>query len=186
MNIENSIAVQKKRLRLEFRTKRLSMTADRRFEAHQNGFKTLSLLCLSYRYILSYANFNDEFDLVQLNRELAASGKLILPKVSNTVLTFFQVKNCSTDLSLSRWGILEPILGKCQEIDPLDISLAIVPGLAFDSFGHRLGYGKGYYDRFLERYPTCQSIGVGYKEQLFRSSLPTLSTDKALSCIHLF
>ncbi|GAO44577.1 5-formyltetrahydrofolate cyclo-ligase [Flavihumibacter petaseus] len=59
------------------------------------------------------------------------------------------------------YGIGEPKSGPVW--DPLQIDLVLVPLLTFDQHGHRLGYGKGYYDRFLERCrPDCFRLGISY------------------------
>jgi 5-formyltetrahydrofolate cyclo-ligase len=66
-----------------------------------------------------------------------------------------------TMLTESSWGIREPA-GEGRA-DPLEISLVLVPLLCFDKHGHRVGYGKGYYDRFLsECQPGCLKIGLGF------------------------
>ena len=63
-----------------------------------------------------------------------------------------------TEMIESDWGIREP---PGEPIDPVEIDLVVVPLLCFDRAGHRVGYGKGYYDRFLARCrPDCRKIGV--------------------------
>lgn len=62
-------------------------------------------------------------------------------------------------LSVSR----EPDVNKCKEVDDFSKSICIVPAIAYDKFGYRLGYGKGYYDRFLSAYHGI-CIGVQYDE----------------------
>lgn len=65
----------------------------------------------------------------------------------------------ATVLAENRWGIREPVAGK--EVDPSDIDIVVVPLLCFDTRGFRVGYGKGYYDRFLARCrPDCVKAGV--------------------------
>lgn len=60
-------------------------------------------------------------------------------------------------------GILEPVAG--QPVDPAAIDLVIVPLIIFDKRGHRVGYGKGFYDRFLSRCKsTCLRVGLSYFE----------------------
>lgn len=62
-------------------------------------------------------------------------------------------------LTPNKWGIPEPI--STTYINPKSITTVVVPLLCFDQHGHRVGYGKGYYDRFLSRcLPSCKTIGV--------------------------
>jgi 5-formyltetrahydrofolate cyclo-ligase len=73
------------------------------------------------------------------------------------------------------YGILEPVQKKPVALEDLD--LVIVPGLAFDKTGRRLGRGKGYYDCFLAAVPHgCRSIGLAYDFQILRS-IPTADHD---------
>lgn len=66
-----------------------------------------------------------------------------------------------TELNPSRWGIPEPAAGDI--IDAKDIDLVIVPLLCFDRRLHRVGYGKGFYDRFLKQCrPDCRKVGLSY------------------------
>jgi 5-formyltetrahydrofolate cyclo-ligase len=64
-------------------------------------------------------------------------------------------------------NILEPL--ETEVIDPLDIDMVLVPMLAFDSRGNRVGFGKGYYDRYLSRCrPDCIKVGLSYFEPVER------------------
>lgn len=67
----------------------------------------------------------------------------------------------ASEFVTTKWGIREPSAG--EPIDPARIDLVIVPLLCFDEGGHRVGYGKGMYDRFLARCrPDCQKVGLSY------------------------
>lgn len=80
----------------------------------------------------------------------------------------FQVDE-DTDFSTNQWGITEPI--HAVKVDPLQIELAFVPLLAFDESGYRVGYGKGYYDRFLARCsPNLLKIGFSHFEPVAQIS----------------
>lgn len=69
------------------------------------------------------------------------------------------------DLQIGAYGIREPRLGK--EVPAEHLDLVLVPGVAFDRHGWRLGYGGGYYDRFLPRLrPDCLKIGLAYDLQI--------------------
>jgi 5-formyltetrahydrofolate cyclo-ligase len=67
----------------------------------------------------------------------------------------------NTELIENAWGIREPASG--ESIDPAEIDMVLVPLLCFDERGYRVGYGKGFYDKFLSRCrPDCQMIGLSY------------------------
>ncbi len=72
-----------------------------------------------------------------------------------------------TKLALNKWGIPEPMEGAA--IAPGEIDLVLVPGLCFDRRGHRVGYGKGFYDRFLMTVRgDCQTVGLAYFDPIER------------------
>ena len=72
-----------------------------------------------------------------------------------------------------------------MRISPDKLDLALVPGIVFDKKGNRIGYGKGFYDRLL-KHIECPTIGVGYKEQLFKRSFSPTLFDVPLKHIELF
>jgi len=63
-----------------------------------------------------------------------------------------------TIIENNSWGIPQPVKGKIADIEKID--LVIVPLITFDTVGHRVGYGKGYYDRFLKKIPKAKKVGV--------------------------
>ena len=85
-----------------------------------------------------------------------------------------------TAFALGTYGVLEPVDG--EPVSPAQIDLVIVPLLAADTAGYRLGFGGGYYDRYLSRY-TGNTIGICYKEQLSPIPLPHEAHDVALKKI---
>jgi len=91
--------------------------------------------------------------------------ELLLPRLSegNTfvALPFFSLD----ELKKNRFGIPEPPMTRCQE-PPTVPDLIIVPGVAFDRKGNRIGMGMGYYDRFLEGMETIPKIGLAYSQQI--------------------
>ncbi|MTI22892.1 5-formyltetrahydrofolate cyclo-ligase [Fulvivirga sp. RKSG066] len=64
----------------------------------------------------------------------------------------------------NKWGIPQPVQGTLADISKIDIVL--VPLIAFDKVGHRIGYGKGYYDRFLKKIPHATKVGVSLSPPL--------------------
>ena len=97
----------------------------------------------------------------RLNNEYPAI-QLSIPKVDNDKMeSFFYEGN--QQLEKNHWGILEPAYG--VSTPPEKIDLIVVPLLAFDLHGHRVGYGRGFYDRFLKTCrPDCLKIGLSLFE----------------------
>ncbi|TCS79569.1 5-formyltetrahydrofolate cyclo-ligase [Tepidibacillus fermentans] len=119
--------------------------------------------------LMVYLSFRNEVDLTLLiENAWQQRKKVIVPKTNPTnkqmVPYFIQSWN---ELEEGNYGILEPLI--CDKNPfPIDqIELVLVPGLAFDQEGYRLGYGGGYYDRFFDRYRKLPYlIGVAYDFQL--------------------
>lgn len=92
---------------------------------------------------------------------------VITGKGAEKKITPYYIKNLESDLVKGNFGILEPDILRAEAARPTDISLAIVPGVAFDLNRHRIGFGKGFYDRFLpELSPDAAKIGLAYELQL--------------------
>jgi len=102
--------------------------------------------------------------IIQLAAEQRLEVKFYLPKITDTqqsLMHFEQVTN-EQELTRGAYDILEPTSGI---LAPL-LDLILVPGLAFTNQGARLGQGGGYYDRFLNKYPDTDTLGVGFHCQL--------------------
>ncbi len=117
--------------------------------------------------IMGYMGLNDEVDItVVLLRALEDGKKVLLPKCnddSNTMLACL-VSDLKKDLSTGYAGILEPVDPRSVGVGEIDVVL--VPGRAFDICCNRLGRGKGFYDRFLEKKPSVCKIGVAFDFQI--------------------
>lgn len=86
--------------------------------------------------------------------------KLVIPKMEKDRLVHFEY-NEQTKTIVNKWGIVEPLNGHSVSEEQLD--LILVPLLAFDEHGYRVGYGKGYYDKFLRKCrPDALKIGLSY------------------------
>ena len=102
--------------------------------------------------VLAYASFGSEFDTKQLLHAVVAGGRrLVLPRVQRapTRLSLHVVTSLEHDLVESAWGIREPDPQRCLELTMDDVDCVLIPGVAFDARGGRLGYGGGFYDRLL-------------------------------------
>ncbi len=91
-----------------------------------------------------------------------------------------EVRDPGSDLVLGRYGIREPGPG-CDTVDVRLLDFVVVPGIAFDRYGGRLGRGKGFYDRLLESVVGV-SCGVGLDEQLI-PTVPVEPHDKRLNLV---
>lgn len=112
---------------------------------------------------------NEVFTEEIFDRALSLRKRVVYPRVQGPAMEFFPV-NCRDDLRAGNFGILEPQGDSAVPVG--DLELLLVPGVAFDQAGHRLGYGKGYYDRLLQQRSTgCRLVGLCFEFQLV-SSLP--------------
>ena len=105
---------------------------------------------------------------VDIKNCLCEKNKCIyLPRINGNLLEICPCEN----LCKGSFGIIEP---QCKKInDYSDIDMIIIPACAADKNGYRLGYGKGYYDRFLKQLPTnCTKVTVLYSQLLFETVYP--------------
>ena len=160
---------------------RKTISASRRSLSVVFASKILPLLLPRQGFIASYASCKDELETDAINHYLAMEGRLLLPKIEQQELQFYHVKDLSNQLQEGPFGIFEPDPMKCQMIPHSSIKAVIVPGLGFDKAHHRLGYGRGFYDRFLKLLrPEALTFGLGFKEQWLADFLPTFKTDVPL------
>ena len=117
--------------------------------------------------ILFFAPLPDELDVWPLLEKFLAAGKICgLPSFDTTTKDYSarQVLNLATDISTGNFGIREPA-PNCPAITLEKFDLILVPGVAFDWNGNRLGRGRGFYDRLLAK-TTGLKCGAGYDFQL--------------------
>ncbi|MBQ7419875.1 MAG: 5-formyltetrahydrofolate cyclo-ligase [Prevotella sp.] len=127
------------------------------------------------RTLLLYHAMADEVPTQELLQELISEGKtVLLPRVVNDEEMEIRHYTGPEDLQVGAFGIMEPTGALFTDYDRID--LAIIPGIAFDREGHRLGRGKGYYDRFLSRILNTYKIGICFPERLLEQ-IPTAEHD---------
>ena len=154
----------KKELRRALRAKRRSIDPQRKAEMDQ-ALVAHTLTTKEFqraRVIFLYAPLSDEPDLLPLAEEAWRLGKQVAFPISHTdthTLSFHTV-NALTELCEGAYGISEPPQ-TAQAVTATEDTLCIVPALAFDRHGFRLGYGGGYYDRLLADFQGT-AIGLFY------------------------
>lgn len=115
--------------------------------------------------VFVYAPINNEVDLGYLINWARNKGIQIgFPKVEGTDMLFYRIDN-EAILKRGYFNIMEPT-GEEKLLELDDDVVVIVPGVAFDKEGYRVGYGKGFYDRYLSTNIKATKIGVGYNFQI--------------------
>ena len=170
-------------LRIEYRAVLAAISDKRRAEAAESLFTALYPKLTGN--VLSFASKDDEINLTKLNERLATEGRLLLPRVQGHSLAVYHVRDYPAHLVLSKWYINEPNPALCKEVSPDEIGCILVPALAFDRDGNRLGYGKGHFDRLLAGMEIA-TYGVGFIEQEYEGTLPTEHHDIAVSTVTLW
>ena len=131
--------------------------------------------------IMVYMALPQEVQTMSIITQARQSQKRIAaPVTRGQDLVALELSEAPTQLRRGRFGILEPC-GTQRVIHPQEIGFIAVPGIAFDARGGRLGFGKGYYDRFLRQLPaTTYRCGLAFGIQVV-SCVPQASHD---ICMH--
>ncbi len=159
----------KQRMRTEIKEWRRSISAETK-AAYDD--KILGRLLSTREYqacetVLTYVSLPIEVDTFNLMKRALADGKRVaVPRCvdGSRLMEFYYIE--SLDQLVPRtFGVLEPLKEQCELVRDFQDSICIVPALAYDRAGYRLGYGAGYYDRFLSNYPGTK-IGIIYAQNL--------------------
>lgn len=187
----NDIRAYKTELRNNYKSVRKNMPIIERNAADTAIFERLQSL-RSYKYcktLLCYVSTPIEVDTRRIIEQALEHGKQVAVPycVPNTRNMRFYLINSLNDLRPGAFSVDEPEPDTAKQLTDFSNSVCIVPGLCFDKYGYRLGYGKGYYDRFLQNY--CGStIGICYSNCIskrlitgrFDQSCFVVVTDKQL------
>lgn len=132
------------------------------------------------KHVMLYVSFRSEVETMPLfemfrRQDIATSVPLTL--VNEKRLLSYRIADPYKDLRPGYCGIAEPDAGRLSPVDPSGIDVVLVPGVVFDGFGGRLGYGGGYYDRFLTNdAPRALRIGLAFEIQVI-DRVPVLAHD---------
>ena len=174
---EQEISVAKKALRQELMQKRRNMDKNYKEFLDEKIYTILksSPAIKEAKVILTYASSPIEVDTRWLIKFALSEGKTVaVPKCEGKNMRFLSIKSLS-ELTVGSHGVEEPVDG--EEITDFSNSVCITPALRFDEKGYRLGYGGGFYDRFLRNY-SGTAIGICYEE--FCGSIPVGEFDISL------
>ncbi len=177
--------MDKTRLRLQFKKIRENVSKKDRLEVSEKIAKRLFKLKLykSAKNVALYMNIGSEVGTETIFKKSIALKKTVLaPRVDkkNNTIVFARVKSLK-DFKMGAYTILEP-KKSCPVWETKEIDLVLVPGILFDKKGHRLGYGKGYYDQFLNFISKEKRIGLTYEKTLV-ARLPNHKKDVPVSWI---
>ena len=166
--------MDKSALRKEIREKKRAMTEEQ-IQAASRRLGELFCACDAYKQaktIYGYLPYNQEVRTVPMLEQALRDGKQVaVPKVMGDEMRFIYMTDLS-QVEKGYAGIPEPVADGPVAEDTT--ALVLMPGLAFDPQGHRIGYGGGFYDRFLAAEPNHPTVALCYDFQL----LPALETEE--------
>jgi 5-formyltetrahydrofolate cyclo-ligase len=179
------IRERKVALRADIRARLKAISSTERSDASTNACSLLlsQEIWQKSGSVLFYSAIGNELNLSPLCAEAISQGKIVaLPRFAIDINSYTACRIASFETSLipGRFGVFEP--GQDSEVVPLNqLDLVLVPGVAFDMSGRRLGRGKGFYDRLLNdvRGAKC---GVGFDQQI-ESNIPVEPHDISLDYI---
>lgn len=156
--------MEKNDIRRKIKNLRAMMLANERISASQEVFDRLESTAafLMAQHILVYHSLSDELSTADFLSKWKDRKKFYLPRVNGVNLEILPYDE--SRLELGAFHIEEPVGDNI--IDPETLDLIIVPGVAYDRRGGRIGRGKGFYDRLLAE-TKATKVGVGYEFQLF-------------------
>jgi len=141
---------------------------------------------LEAKIALLYVNNSSEVITEKIIKRCFDYSKLVVLPAFDTAkhkMKLFKIDNYDTDLKQGLRGLLEPNPSRCKAV-PIDcIDIAIIPGIAFDEKGGRVGTGDGYYDRLIPKLPiTTRKVSLAFENQIL-PQVPMESHDKHVDII---
>lgn len=179
--------VREKKAQLRAKHKRFRITCPKEIKAELDKKLSDALLesdeYKSCKTLFCFVSSPIEVDTSKILTSALDDGKrLALPRCKNRHgdMDFYYVNDLSS-LIKGEFSIYEPNPELCEQVTDFSSGLCIVPGLSFDLQGYRLGFGKGYYDRFLQKFGGV-TVGLCYSKCV-EHSLPTGSFDKPVDIL---
>ncbi len=178
VSVEGTVIVAKRAMRDAMRRRLVLLSAEERAVESARICRRLVELpgWKGDGVLLGFAGMETEPDILPALREAAGHREVALPRWDPVHLRYEAARLISgAGLAIGRYGVLEPASGEATiPFERLD--LILVPGLAFDRCGRRLGRGKGYFDRLLASAPQARRWGVAFDMQIVME-VPTSAHD---------
>ena len=182
MRDRDRIAAEKRRIREEILRHRARLPAD----AHRDASERIRLRTLAVpevqhaASVFVFVSFDTEVDTHPLVTTLLRDGRRVaVPRIVDRTTIRATPVNTWDDLVPGRWGILAP---RRRDVAQGPFDVAIMPGVAFTEQGARLGHGRGYYDRWLERNTVSRRIALAFECQIV-PDLPLEPHDRPVDAI---
>ena len=170
----------KKELRKKFIIERNNLTEGYRNNASAEILSKLenNELFMSAEKVFIFVGFDSEIPTLEFINKWISKKQIFAPKIDNKIMNLVHITSID-DLTPGHFGILEPTSDNYYNGN---IDLVITPSIVFDKNGYRLGYGKGYYDKFFATNKHKASIGLSY-DTLLQEKVPTNQYDKKVDII---
>lgn len=167
--------MNKKNIRDEMLAKRNALSLEERiFYSEQIALQVInSPLYDKFHHICIYQAFRGEVLCDRICSQAFQDGKQVYVPVTdlkNKCITFYQIDEC-TQYKTGAYGIREPVIETVSRTLS-ESALILMPGLAFDRKKHRIGYGGGYYDRYLARHLEHKTAALCFEFQILNDDLP--------------
>ena len=138
------------------------------------------------RCVMAYVTFGSEIDTAPFVADTLAQGKtLVLPRVErgSRTLKLYAVRDPGRELEAGVWGIRQPRADRCAEVSASRIEFVLVPGVAFTRHCDRLGYGGGFYDRFIGSLAARPALVAAAFALQVLPELPISETDQRMDIV---
>ncbi len=157
----------KKDLRAQYKAMRKNILPSEKLELDNAVFENIIAMpqYTAAKTVLTFVSTPLEVDTHKLIRHALQQGKTVAVPYcleGTRKMEFYKITSMD-QLAVRTFGVLEPVAESCEKLTDYTDSICLLPGYCFDRLGYRLGYGGGYYDRFLSKVYTGVKIGICYQ-----------------------
>ncbi|MCK4810299.1 MAG: 5-formyltetrahydrofolate cyclo-ligase [Candidatus Omnitrophica bacterium] len=166
------IMKEKEIIRKKLLERLLSLTIKELERRSKNVGKKIQKLSeyIDAKCVMVYYPLKGEVNILGIVRKTLNKKRVCFPLIKDRDLVPYRVKDLEKDFIRGPLGVRQPNPELTEEVKLEDLDLVIVPGLAFDYSGHRLGRGAGFYDRFLKKLPEkTKIVGVAFNLQILEN-----------------